>query len=119
MSFEKTKELFLTIARTLEQKIPDGKEEEFMASTETMTPRDRLFELVPREMCDEALKEVLALSDDEAFQCVNRVYTRAGLREKMRTPCITFFGHPFWHELFEKANKSDIAKSKRSQKPEG
>jgi hypothetical protein len=116
MTLEETKGLFDKIAQTLQEKIPEGEEDKFaVAGAAADDPgRDKLFGLVPEALRAQAFTEAMALSDDEAYACVNRVSQRASLRSSMNVPTIAYFSHPYWKELFVKASQSPAAKAKKA-----
>ncbi len=114
MGADETRALFDQIAKTLEAKIPEGQEAEYATPVGEDASRDKIFALVPEELRQRAFTEAMALSDDDAYACVRRVAQRAGLRKDMDKPCFAYFSHPFWRDLFIKANQSDAFKKAKS-----
>jgi hypothetical protein len=113
MALEETKALFDKIAHTLQENIPEGEEAKFTASGAGDQDREKLFGLIPEPLRTQAFSEAMALSDNDAYACVNRTAVRAGLRPAMSMVTIAYFSNPFWKDLFIKAAQSETARAKK------
>lgn len=111
-----TQEKFIQIMQALQTAIPEGSEAQYSASgaKEGEDYKEKLLQLVPLDLRQSAFDEAMALSDNDAFACVNKVHQRSGIREPLHSIAMSFFSNSFWTPLFGKAANSETAKAKRA-----